>query len=66
MDGDGQNHTITTTEALERLYNDAPYGPALVKEASRIGLGLGTTFGIIFAPARPTATLIWQESTGLC
>jgi uncharacterized protein len=36
MDGDGQNHTITTTEALERLYNDAPYGPALVKEADRI------------------------------
>jgi PPOX class probable FMN-dependent enzyme len=36
MDGDGQNHTITTTEALERLYSDAPYGPALVKEADHI------------------------------
>src|SRR6202051_1047462 len=38
MDGDGQNHTLTTTAALERLYNDAPYGPALVKEADRITL----------------------------
>ena len=36
MDGDGQDHTITTTEALERLYNEAPYGPALVKEADRV------------------------------
>ncbi len=36
MDGDGQNHTITTTEALESLYADAPYGPAVFKEADRI------------------------------
>jgi uncharacterized protein len=34
MDGDA--HAITTTEALERLYPDAPYGPALIKEADRI------------------------------
>src|SRR5580704_6317901 len=36
MDGNGQDHTIATTEALERLYSDAPYGPALFKEADRI------------------------------
>jgi len=29
---DGQDHTITTTEALESLYSDVPYGPALIKE----------------------------------
>jgi hypothetical protein len=33
---DGQDHTITTTEALESLYSDAPYGPALIKEADHI------------------------------
>ena len=27
MDGNGQDHTITTTEQLEALYGDAPYGP---------------------------------------
>jgi PPOX class probable FMN-dependent enzyme len=36
MDGNGQDHTIATTEALERLYSDAPYGPALFKEADHI------------------------------
>jgi uncharacterized protein len=36
MDGNGQNHTITTTEALERLYSDAPYGPSLIKETDYI------------------------------
>jgi len=33
---DGQDHTIATTEALESLYVDAPYGPALIKEVDRI------------------------------
>ena len=33
---DGQDHTITTTEALESLYSDAPYGPALIKETGHV------------------------------
>jgi hypothetical protein len=33
---DGRSHTITTTEELERVYSDAPYGPALFKETDRI------------------------------
>src|ERR1700722_7451048 len=36
MDGNGQDHTIATTEQLESLYSDAPYGPALIKEADHI------------------------------
>jgi PPOX class probable FMN-dependent enzyme len=36
MDGNGQDQVITTTEALEKLYSDAPHGPALIKEADRI------------------------------
>jgi uncharacterized protein len=36
MDGNGQDHTITTTAELERLYADAPYGPSIVKEADHI------------------------------
>ena len=36
MDGNGHNHVVTTTEELERLYSDAPYGPAVFKEADRI------------------------------
>jgi PPOX class probable FMN-dependent enzyme len=36
MDDSGQDHTVTTTEELERLYSDAPYGPALIKEANCI------------------------------
>jgi uncharacterized protein len=36
MDGNGQDHTITTTEQLESLYSDAPYGPALIKEVDYI------------------------------
>ncbi len=31
-----QDHLITTTAELEKLYNDAPYGPAVFKEADRI------------------------------
>jgi len=31
-----ENHTITTTEQLEALYKDAPYGPAVFKETDRI------------------------------
>jgi uncharacterized protein len=31
-----QNYTITTTEELERLYTDAPYGPAVFKEADYV------------------------------
>jgi PPOX class probable FMN-dependent enzyme len=33
---DRQSHTITTTEELEHVYSDAPYGPALFKETGRI------------------------------
>jgi len=36
MDGNGQDHIISTSEALEQLYTDAPYGPALIKESDRI------------------------------
>ena len=36
MAGDEQDHTITTTEDLESLYADVPYGPALVKEADHV------------------------------
>jgi uncharacterized protein len=40
MDGNGhdhsQDHTITSTEQLERVYSDAPYGPAVFKETDRI------------------------------
>jgi PPOX class probable FMN-dependent enzyme len=36
MEGVDQDHTITTTEALERLYDETPYSPALIKEADRI------------------------------
>jgi PPOX class probable FMN-dependent enzyme len=32
----GDEYLITTTEQLETLYNDAPYGPALFKETDRI------------------------------
>jgi PPOX class probable FMN-dependent enzyme len=32
----GDEHIITTTEQLETLYSDAPYGPALYKETDRI------------------------------
>jgi len=33
---DGQDHTITTIDALESLYSDSPYGPALIKETGHI------------------------------
>ena len=36
MDGNGQEHTITSTEQLDRVYSDAPYGPAVFKETDRI------------------------------
>jgi PPOX class probable FMN-dependent enzyme len=36
MDGNGQDHTITTTKQLESLYADAPYGPAVIKETGHI------------------------------
>ena len=36
MDGNGQDHTIATAEALESLYSDSPYGPALIKETGHI------------------------------
>jgi len=36
MDGNGQDHIVGTTEALEQLYTDAPHGPALIKESDRI------------------------------
>jgi uncharacterized protein len=35
MDVD-QDHLITTTVELEKLYSDAPYGPAIFKEADHI------------------------------
>ena len=33
---DGQSHTITTTEELERVYSDAPHAPAIFKETDRV------------------------------
>jgi uncharacterized protein len=36
MDDNGPNHTIATTAELERLYSDAPYGPAVFKETDHI------------------------------
>ncbi|HTV37557.1 MAG TPA: pyridoxamine 5'-phosphate oxidase family protein [Xanthobacteraceae bacterium] len=36
MDQNGQDHTIATAAQLERLYSDAPYGPAVFKETDRI------------------------------
>ena len=36
MNDSGRNYTITTIEDLESLYADAPYGPALVKEADHV------------------------------
>jgi uncharacterized protein len=36
MDDNGQNYTIATTAQLESLYSDAPYGPAVFKEADHI------------------------------
>ena len=36
MDRNGQNSTIMTTVELERLYSDAPYGPAVFKETDHI------------------------------
>jgi uncharacterized protein len=36
MDGNGQDHIVATTEALEKLYSDAPYGPAVFKEVDHI------------------------------
>src|ERR1700691_1518542 len=33
---DEQDHTIKTTAELESLYPDAPYGPAVFKEADRV------------------------------
>jgi hypothetical protein len=31
-----ENHIIATTEQLEKLYADAPYGPAIFKEADHV------------------------------
>jgi uncharacterized protein len=36
MDANDQDYTITSTEQLERVYSDAPYGPAVFKETDRI------------------------------
>ncbi|HMK70243.1 MAG TPA: pyridoxamine 5'-phosphate oxidase family protein [Xanthobacteraceae bacterium] len=36
MDGNGQDHTISTTEELERLYSEAPHRGAVFKETDRI------------------------------
>ena len=36
MAGTGQDHTVTTTAQLERLYPDAPYGAAVFKETDRV------------------------------
>jgi hypothetical protein len=36
MDGNGHDHFVTSTEQLESLYTDAPYGPAVFKEAEYI------------------------------
>jgi uncharacterized protein len=36
MDDSAQDHIVKTTEQLEALYSDAPYGPAVFKEADHI------------------------------
>jgi PPOX class probable FMN-dependent enzyme len=36
MNGTEQDYAITTIEALERVYTDTPYGPAVVKEADHV------------------------------
>jgi PPOX class probable FMN-dependent enzyme len=36
MDENGRDYTIATIAELERLYADAPYGPAVFKETDRI------------------------------
>ena len=36
MDRNGHDHTITTIAELEKLYSDAPYGPAVFKETDRV------------------------------
>ena len=36
MDGNGQDYTISTTDELEKLYSDAPYGPAVFKETDHV------------------------------
>ncbi len=36
MADSGQDYAITTTEQLERLYSDPPYGPAVSKETDRV------------------------------
>ena len=36
MDENAQDYTIATTAELERLYSDAPYGPAVFKETDRV------------------------------
>jgi PPOX class probable FMN-dependent enzyme len=36
MDDARQDHTISTTEQLEALYSDTPYGPAIFKETDHI------------------------------
>ncbi len=36
MGSTGDDHIIATTEQLEALYSDAPYGPAVFKETDRI------------------------------
>jgi PPOX class probable FMN-dependent enzyme len=34
--GNGESHTLTTMAELEALYNEPPYGPAMVKEIDHI------------------------------
>src|SRR6202012_4367773 len=36
MDDAKQDHPISTTEQLEALYSDAPYGPAIFKETDHV------------------------------
>ena len=36
MDRNGHDHAITTTAELDKLYADAPYGPAVFKEIDHI------------------------------
>jgi PPOX class probable FMN-dependent enzyme len=36
MDEAGRDYTIATTDQLERLYADAPYGPAVFKETDHV------------------------------
>ena len=72
MDGNGQDYMIATTAELEKLYSDAPYGPAVFKETDHITpqyrkLIEAAPFAVL-ATMRPGGArlLAARRSAGLC